>query len=705
MLIMTPESPLLVGEELRDRLVELEMRNRLDQQEIRQNTALLEGTLRMMRARTTQDAYVALCETALDVIDAQGAMIVGDDCGNPIAPTTPGPCRILHQDIGDLGFSPPDGSLSWFCKRRIVRDLREVAGHAAISRECGSPRSIVSIPMTCGEASTGALILMHRSVGHFTAEDQALLRTLVIYAENALRSIRSGHRARLLADLVEGSTASLMLIEPYEAGGRILYVNEAFKRLSGRDQPEICGSAFLKDGPTTSPEQARLRDAFVNGRPGRFVVQNLDAHGNLFDNEIDLSRIEDDAGGLQYMLATHSDVTEQMAHERRQRELEARVREYQKNDSIGRLAAGVAHDFNNLLAVISGSAELLSSIDTGPPLVGECAGRITLAATRASKMINRFLDLGSPQSAVTTVDFRSILTESRDLLASTLDKNIVVQEDICDAVVPVTCEQSEILRMLINLLENARDAIRDGDGEIRQSLRLVEPSAMAGLEMQVGEVDPARSYCCYEITDTGCGIDAATMERLFHDSVSTKGPRGSGLGMLVVAEVVRSHRGALHVTTSPDTGTSVRVFLPRDDLVMPVGSTEDVGTVRLDGKLILLVDDDADVATVISTYLERLGAEVAVCNDPELALEVLEEEPGSFSMMLTDYSMPGLNGGRLADVAHGVDATLPIIVVTALARKIADPMLTGDHILAILPKPVDLTGLARLVAQKSRTCD
>lgn len=693
----------LVGEELRDRLVELELKNRLDTEEIRQSTALLEGTLRMLRATSPQDAYAAVGETALDVIDAQGVMIVGQECGNLISGSEPGPREILYKNLGPLNFSVPDESISWFWKRRMVRDLRQVAGYATIARRVGAPRSVLCVPMACGGDATGALVLMHQSVGHFSGEDQTLLRTLALYAENALRSVRASHRARLLANLVEGSTANLMLIEPYDVGGHILYVNEAFSRLSGREAAEICGTSFIKEGPSESPEQTRLRDAFANGRSGRFVVWNPDAKGRIFDNEIDLSRIEDETGTLQYMLATHIDVTDQVAYERQQRELEEKMREYQKNESIGRLAAGIAHDFNNLLAVISGSAELLSSIEGSEQLVSDSAKRINLAASRASKMINRFLDLGNPQTSIATVDFRSILTESRDLLESTLNKNIVLSQEICETVVPVTCNQSDILRMLVNLLQNAQDAIPNGEGEIRQALHRVDAGALADVVPQVGEIDPAQSYCCYEISDTGCGIDDATMARLFTDSVSTKGARGSGLGMLVVAEVVCNHDGALHLETQPGKGTTARIFLPCNDLIVPMGSEADVGTVRLDGKLVLLVDDDEDLSAVIGTYLERLGAEVAVCNDPELALEVLEEDSVSFSIMLTDYSMPGLNGGRLADMAHCVDRTLPIVVVTALARKITDPMVTGDHILAVMPKPVDLTALARLVSERSRT--
>ena len=156
------------------------------------------------------------------------------------------------------------------------------------------------------------------------------------------------------------------------------------------------------------------------------------------------------------------------------------------------------------------------------------------------------------------------------------------------------------------------------------------------------------------------------------------------------------------MTPNSGRGTTIEIYLPLSDLHMAQVGDSEIGSVRLDGKLILVVDDDAPVGESIAAFLERLGAEVSVCIDPREALEIIEEDPGLWSLIVSDYNMPGMNGGQLAKSARETDPDLPFLIVTALARKLSDPNLNDDVIAGLLAKPVDLNALAYLIEKHAR---
>ncbi|CUH77694.1 Blue-light-activated protein [Tritonibacter multivorans] len=915
-----PQTPIPI-DRLRDRISELELQQKVDQQELAVSDALLSGVERMQAARTRTEVLAVVSHTLKEAVCAEQVFIIGDG-----AEAFFGKHKISNEVLypPDHVTSGPitDDVMNWLKRRRNIRSVADLALPAPLPGLIGEGGSLLSAPFHREGGQIIALVCAHSDVGFFTSEHMRILRRLTDLVAHALRSIRLDDRHEVLASVVEYTDVPVMLIEPHQDGGKIVYVNGAFETMTGFNWQDMAGQRFQGSLPTPSPERLALRYSFQSGQPGRFMVWNKRKTGQKFLNEITLAPIRHRDGTLRYMLATHADVTEHIERQREIRVLEQRLetameavsnailvidaqgettylnsamtalfdrlslgdlapseagmtlfrhcetsadgqiecddgaafllrafrsseggkvitatdvtemkeakrilkeravamdstaegiaiadrtatlsyanpafaklfgasdpatiigrkwcaafaeedvsrlgtdvrpkveatgsatiemraplpdgirsfevsvtaiddekriivahditdrleyqaaranldqklQQFEKNESIGRLAAGVAHDFNNLLAVINGHAALLNS-RTPAEKVELYAGRINEASSRAAKMINRFLDLGMSSDTKNMIDLRTLMTESEDLLRSVVSAETTFSLHMEDREMEMLCFPSELLRVALNLVQNAQDALDGAPGDIRQSLCHKAGADLVELDMQVGVIDPDVSYARYTVADSGSGIPPDVMSHLFRDHYSTKGQRGSGIGMMAIAEIIADHEGAIRIDTELGRGTTIEIYLPLSDLHMAQVGDSEIGSVRLDKKLILVVDDDAPVGESIAAYLERLGAEVSVCIDPKEALEIIKEDPGLWSLIVSDYNMPGLNGGQLAKSARETDPDLPFLIVTALARKLSDPNLNDDVIAGLLAKPVDLNALAHLIERHAR---
>lgn len=657
------------------------------------NGALLHCVEQMMLADTHHEAFDALYNNLREIIDIDAFAILGN-ASDTYLKRRSAFYKLLYANFDEMPVEVNKDMVRWFKKRRNVRDLAEVPLLSELTEAPFNYRSLTSVPFGSALADSGVIICLHREVDFFHQEEHALIRRLANYTEHALRSIRLAERTQVLASAIEGSQSGMMLIEPYESGGEIIYVNRAFEELTGFNIMNMQGMTFLSDRKTENPERSRIRSAFKEARPGRFVLRNPRLDGTRFANEIRLSRIEDEKGGLRYMLATHSDISAQLEEEASARLMQEKLRDLQRSESIGQLAAGVAHDFNNLLAVINGSAELIKSHPEDTQLCRKGADRIEAASSRAAKMINRFLDLGQIDDEMTTIDLGSLATESRDLLESVVSSEIQFVLDAGRDKLPVTCNQTEILRVMLNLIQNAQDAIGRGTGTISQMLSCQAGSRIDTSSIRVGEVNASRDYAVYSVTDTGSGMDAETQSQLFGSIFTTKGASGSGVGMIAVADVVKAHDGALRVTSAVGEGTTIDIMLPIAEQILRDSADTKSGQTRLDGTRFVLVDDDTDVSGVVADFLGRLGADVRVFSSAMLALDEIKADPFGFSALISDYSMPEMSGARLAEQVNEIAPHLPIVIISALSRKISDQRLKKPFIRAIFAKPVDLSKLS-----------
>lgn len=485
-----------------------------------------------------------------------------------------------------------------------------------------------------------------------------------------------------------------------DPSGRLIYANSSLARLMGHDHVHrVLGrkwhAAYEQDPAEPPYEDAATAQLQTAGRAA-FLARRHDADGRILHHEISLST----ADNVGTIIVTRDETVRVEDQDKRTR-LREQLETARRQEAVSQLAAGIAHDFNNLLSAINGSALLISSDAQADASLRKHADRITAAGSRAARLVNRLLDLGASGETGGVFDLRSEMTEARELLRASLRSTTRLAFDTGGTALMAVGDATEAVQVLTNLLLNAQDALPDGGGDIVVGL---EPFSAAPPPLAVGRIVAGRPYARLRVQDTGKGLPDAEVARLFESYFSTKGAQGTGIGLAMVASILTRLEGAIAVQpVAPEHGGGTRfdIFWP---LAQPDDPAQDThaGATSLKGATLLVVDDEPQVTEVLCTYLESLGAEVAACEDPQIALETLTEDPEAWSAVISDYDMPGFSGGALVQALCQAGVNLPIFIVTALARRLADPRISGASVQGVFAKPVDLTKLAEAVAQATR---
>ena len=426
--------------------------------------------------------------------------------------------------------------------------------------------------------------------------------------------------------------------------GNIQYVNPVFEQITGYEPHQVVGQnpRILKSGKQSDEFYRELWETISSGQTwqGRFVNKRKD--GSLYTEDATISPVYDAAGVIGNYVAVKRNVTEQLR-------MEEQYRQAQKMESVGRLAGGVAHDFNNMLSVITGNAELaLSSIDASNPVYVEIT-EILNAARRSAGLIQQLLAFARKQTvAPKTLDANETIGSMIKMLRRLIGEDIDLLWMPADRVDPIRMDPVQIDQMLANLLVNARDAIGHGVGKVTIETAQVEFDEEY-CRSHRGFV-PGH-YAMIAVSDDGCGMDEETKAQAFEPFYTTKAQgEGTGLGLATVYGIIKQNHGVINVYSEPDTGTTIRVYLP----VHKAKSFKSTKEVDTDHPLnsgyctILLVEDEPAILAMGKKMLERLGYTVIPASAPGEAIRLAEEYAGAIDLLMTDVIMPGMNGRDLA---------------------------------------------------------
>jgi len=389
-------------------------------------------------------------------------------------------------------------------------------------------------------------------------------------------------------------------------------------------------------------------------------------------------------------VVTVHDISERLREERSRAVLRERLQSAQRQEALGQMAAGLAHDFNNLLSVITGSANLIAEGAEVSETDKKAAERIVAAGYRAAEIVNRLLDLGASEQEKEELDLQDVLREAVDFSRASIRPGAHLIPDLGDTPLPIHASRTDILQMALNLIINAHDALPPSGGEIRLVLE-TGPEFPAEDIPNLGRIDPRESYARITVADTGSGISADAIDKIFDAYFTTKGDTGTGLGLAVVASVIKANDAALFVRSALGKGTTFDIYWPlgrKPDESRQRNRLVD-GEADLTGQPIILVDDEPEAIQYVAQFLEQAGAEVVLLDAPDLALEAIRDDPESWACLVTDYNMPGMNGGELIEKVRKISPTIPIVVVTALARRLQDPRISSNNVDAVLAKPVE----------------
>jgi len=402
-----------------------------------------------------------------------------------------------------------------------------------------------------------------------------------------------------------------------------------------------------------------------------------------------------DADGAVVMVIEHfHDISER-------KRLEDQLHQAQKLEAIGTLAGGIAHDFNNIIGVILGYAQM-AALRGAEPRILEYFNEISLAADRAGELVRQILSFSRHAPEVKKpVQLRPVVKEALKLLRSTLPTSIEIRQEIAADLPPVLADPIRIHQVLMNLCTNAKHAMREEKGVLGVRLRrrrLADPSRDGCPGLTPGD------YLELEVSDTGCGMDERTVRRIFDPFYTTKAPgQGTGLGLSVVHGIVTGLGGAVTVSSRPDEGSVFHVLLPvyAGDEQGERGGEQGAGDVPRGrgAETILLVDDDTALALTMEKMLQELGYRPTVCTDSGRAWDFFERHPEAFDLVITDMTMPGLNGMDLSRKILAMSPATPIILCTGFSELIDEQTARAAGIRAYLTKPVSLTTLANALRE------
>jgi PAS domain S-box-containing protein len=435
----------------------------------------------------------------------------------------------------------------------------------------------------------------------------------------------------------------------FDRAWRFTRVNSRAAAFFGRPAAELVGKRLLDIVPEIS------RTAFYEHGERAMREQTPQIYEEYFEPSWYEGRVYPAADGISVFF---NDISGRVEAERERAAMVERLHLAQRLEGLGRLVGGVAHDFNTMLATILAQAELVCDAVEDRPDVHADAIQIRETTERAAELMRRLLLFARRDKGhVRAVDLNAVLAKAEPLLRRTLLESIeLVLEPAGDAVV-VTADPEQLEQILINLVVNARDAMRAGGGRLTLTTECVQVDEAASARL---DDLPPGGYGALTVTDTGEGMPEEVLERAFEPFFTTR-PHGTGLGLAVVHGIVNGAGGHAALYAEPGRGTTARVRLPLAGRPADVpGGPEPAPAGR--GELVLVVEDSGPLRALTRRLLEDAGYRVAEADSGAGALDAGAAEPPD--VLLSDIVMPGMSGRELAEALWSRIPALPVVLMS-----------------------------------------
>ncbi|MBU1341112.1 MAG: response regulator [Proteobacteria bacterium] len=390
-----------------------------------------------------------------------------------------------------------------------------------------------------------------------------------------------------------------------------------------------------------------------------------------------------------------SDITEQKKAETSAKRLEAQLQQARKLEAIGVLAGGIAHDFNNILFPIMGFSELtLEELPENSP-VRENVNAILTGAKRAAELVQQILAFSAPrQKSPEPIIVQSVFKEAISFLRAIIPQNIDIRQEISPTPICIMNDPTQLYEIVMNLCTNAYHAMEEEGGLL--SIRVNEVEVGAGRINKGMEMTPGR-YCRIDIHDTGSGIPAEHLDKIFDPYFSTKEiGKGSGIGLSVVHGIVKEHNGCIQVKSRPGK-TEFTVYFPITDRIKKKDQIRQLFVKSIGNEKILFVDDETAIVEIVTQSLERLGYEVTGKTSSVEALNEFETHPDRFDLIITDMTMPGIIGTNLIKKIREIRPGIPVMLCTGYSHLADAETAKALNINEFIYKPVSINELSAKV--------
>ena len=649
---------------------------------------LLSGYLQAEVARRTEErdeVRKALRETQEDLRDVVSSLdeIVWEADAQRL--------NVTSVSVGAaklLGYPAADDRKSSFWSRYVHPDDRDRL--MAEARDALKCNEVVRLEHRMVSAD-GRTVWVRDSLHPLAASpwNSARLRGVMIDITESRRAqqslIESEQRFRKIAD------SAPVLIWAHDEKGQLTYANKQALDYTGRTFEQLTGHGWLK--PMHADDRERVLSAVMAGAASQAEYQ-MEFRQRRADGEFRwvLSTAVPRFAGPDYAghIGTVVDITQL------KRDHEQGVAA-QKLESLGVLAGGVAHDFNNLLGSILADSELLlSDLSDGSPVYAGIK-RIEAVAVRAAEIVRELLTFaGQENFTLEPLDVSSLVREMLELLRVSISKLAVMRIDLAIDLPAVRANPSQIRQVVMNLITNASEALGSRGGAIEVNTRLVH---IAADSPERGDL-PEGQYVQLEVSDTGCGMTTEIQDKIFDPFFTTKFT-GRGLGLAAVQGIVRTHHGAIRLSSTAGAGTRFEVLLPcTQEAARPVVSLpapDLTGRTMPPTGTVLVVDDEEMLRVAVAKMLRRERYSVIEAADGDTALEIFRNQSAEIGVILLDMTLPGISGRRLFEELRGIRPDIRIIVTTAYTKEMAVNAVGVQQTWEFIRKPYHIADLVSLL--------
>ena len=480
--------------------------------------------------------------------------------------------------------------------------------------------------------------------------------------------------------------------------GRYLQVNDAYASLLGYSSDELVGQSWEV---TVHPDDHSLAvfafETMETTGIGEYEARAIGKDGSEFFKQVVMTRGIDASDGEGHYHYFMRDVTERKRMEEALRERDQKLQQVQKMEAIGTLAGGIAHDFNNILGAILGYSELaLTQVKKEPKLMSYL-GEVLTAGHRAKELVKQILAFSRRSDHQReAIDLNGMVQEVLRMVRATLPTTIEIRATLSADSAVVFADSTQMQQVIMNLCANAEHAMRAQGGVLSVTVSQIEVTESSGQEYP--KLKPG-TYLQLTVQDSGQGIPNDVVERIFEPFFTTKGlGEGTGLGLAVVHGIVVGHGGHISVSSEEGKGTTFTIMLPRLDVVLLSENEKEMEWPKGVGR-ILFVDDEDVLARWGEQLLTHLGYSVVVTTNPHEAVELFKKTSEQFDLVVTDQTMPTMNGEVFAKALLEIRSDIPIILCTGYSHTMSEEKAKHLGLKRFLMKPVNGALLAKTLQE------
>lgn len=507
-------------------------------------------------------------------------------------------------------------------------------------------------------------------------------------AGNALRASEERNR-QILRTATDGFCRT-------DRNGKLLEVNQALCQMTGYEEHELLAMDLTDlDADDTLRTVAAHIQAVAEKGSDRFEKRHRRKDGSLFDVEVSVQYLQTNDGGE--CVAFIRDVTDRHRAEREKERLEASLRQSQKLQAVGTLASGVAHEFNNLLAAVMGYFEMILNTAGDREDLASKAAQILQASERGRDLVQDILSFTRKLKTRTQLlDLNVEIRNSKEMLEQLLPRTVTIETRLAPDLNRVSMDASHLGQILMNLTTNACHAMPDGGKLVIKTENILVDNMICFACGKKFSGD----YVLLSFTDTGQGMDAETIQRIYEPFFSTKEVgSGTGLGLSVVQGLVKSHGGHIACESELGKGATFCIFLPTIDFEEPASVSEDEPEpIAAEGaETILLVDDEESIRDLVQSYFSDVGYQVHLAGNGEEALEIYRRHTGRIDLVILDLGMVGMGGHKCLEEILAINPQAKVIIASGYTTDDQDRQALSAGAAAFVGKPFRLSELQKTV--------